>query len=86
MNYTCFISFDNLYQPTGYQGSRKTNRRFNTSNSSRNSWKMCRTNKDFSSNIDLFYEDIYSNYITRYNRLITGKFLNVLVKLDIFTH
>ena len=80
MEYTFFISFNNLYQPTGYQRGRKTNRRFNTSNSSRNSWKMCRTNKDFSSNIDLFYEDIYSNYITRYDRLITGKFLNVLVE------
>ena len=64
----------------GDKRSRKTNRRLNSSDSPRDSWKMCGAGEDVGSYFDLLYEDLYTNHLTRSVLLVSA---NIIFKTKI---
>ena len=55
----------NKFYNIGDKRSRKADRRLNSSDSSRDSWKICGAGEDVGSYFDLLYENLYTNHLTR---------------------
>ena len=70
----------NKFDHIGDKRSRKADRRLNSSDSSRDSWKICGAGEDVGSYFDLLYEDLYTNHLTRSVLLVSA---NIIFKTTI---